>query len=664
MLPIRKVVLYKHGVGYFERRGRVEGDAALDLHFRASEMNDVLKSLTTLDLTRGHIASISYESTTPMERQLEDIAIRLPDDNAVSGLLAEIKGARVAVQVAGERVEGLVMGIETVERRVDDAVVQGHHLALLVGGTALRSFDLQDVAQLDFLDEELQQDLQHLLQVLIAAKRKDLKRLTVFAQGEGEREILASYIVETPVWKTSYRVLLGDEQPLIQGWALVDNPQDEDWVDVELSLVAGLPISFVHDLYSPRYKRRPVVEVDEEEAYAPPMLEDAVFAASEALAMEQGDAGPARTRSLRRKAAAPRAAGGVAGFAADVRQDEKRAQARDRSVQVQTRTVEVGDLFEYAIENPVTVKRSQSALVPILQGPFEGDRVAVYNTAVREKNPLSAILFKNTTGMTLEGGPLTVLEDEAYVGESMLETMKPKEERLVPYSVELGCVVSIDHQSRREDVRKVKIVDGVLHAWRYRIRETAYVIRNKKDSPVDLVLEHPFVHAWELVDTPKPYETTDNFYRFRLDVPAGKTVRYVVQEKGDEERHHALSNLDTETLGLWVSRQYVDEETEGVLRALIGMNQVMGRLGAKIQDNEKRIAALFEDQERQRENLKALGDSQQERGLRERYVKELTTAEERLALLRAEIERWTAERRKVEKELKERLHGVTYEATL
>ena len=94
------------------------------------------------------------------------------------------------------------------------------------------------------------------------------------------------------------------------------------------------------------------------------------------------------------------------------------------------------------------------------------------------------------------------------------------------------------------------------------------------------------------------------------------------------------------------------------------MNQVMGRLGAKIQDNEKRIAALFEDQERQRENLKALGDSQQERGLRERYVKELTTAEERLASLRAEIERWTTERRKVEKELKERLDGVAYEATL
>ena len=663
MLPIRKVVLYKHGVGYFERRGEVDGDAALDLHFRASEMNDVLKSLTTLDLTSGHIASISYESTTPMERQLEDIAIRLPDDNAVSGLLAEVKGARVAVEVAGERVEGLVMGIETVDRQVDDAVVSQRHLALLIDGTSLRSFDLQAVAHLEFLDEELRADLQHLLQVLIDAKRKDLKRLTVFAQGEGTREILAAYIVETPVWKTSYRVLLGGEEPLIQGWALVDNPQDEDWVDVELSLVAGLPISFVHDLYSPRYKRRPVVEVDEEEAYAPPMLEDAVSEEWDAFGAEEADAAPASAQARRRSSAgvaAPRAMR----LEAHEEQVLERGAARARSVQVQTRTVEVGDLFEYAIENPVSVKRNQSALVPILQGPFEGRRVAVYNAAVRERNPLSAILFHNTTGMTLEGGPLTVLEDEAYVGESMLETMKPAEERLVPYSVELGCTVTIDHQSRREDVRKVKIVDGALHVWRYRIRETAYVIRSKKDEELDLVLEHPFAHGWALVDTPKPYEQTDNHYRFRLPVPAGETVRTVVREMGDEERRFSLSNLDAATLGLWVQERYVDADTEGVLSALIGLSQVMARLGSRIQDNEKRIAALFADQERQRENLKALGDSQQERGLRERYVKELTSAEERLASLRAEIERWTGERRKVEKELKERLHGVEYEATL
>src|SRR5690606_4698945 len=125
----------------------------------------------------------------------------------------------------------------------------------------------------ELADPALRKDLQHLLDILVSAKKKDLKRLTIFSRGEGERAITVSYVIETPVWKTSYRVLLYGESTAIQGWAVVDNTGDEDWTEVSLTLVAGLPISFVHDLYSPRYKRRPVVVVEEEAAYAPPVLE-------------------------------------------------------------------------------------------------------------------------------------------------------------------------------------------------------------------------------------------------------------------------------------------------------------------------------------------------------------------------------------------------------
>jgi hypothetical protein len=275
-LPIRRVVLFKHGVGYFEREGSVAGDVSVDLAFKAAEMNDVLKSLTVLDLGGGHVSSISYESTLPTEKRLEDVALRLPEGNGLSGLLEQVKGARVAVIAGSERVEGVVAGIETRWRKVGDDSLHEHQLVLLVGGASLRAFDLHELKTLELLDESVRKDLQHLLDILIGAKKKDLKRLTIFAKGEGSRSVLASYVVETPVWKTSYRVILGEPGTRIQGWALVDNTQDEDWDDVGLTLVAGLPISFVHDLYSPRHRRRPRVEVQEEEAYAPPVLEQAV----------------------------------------------------------------------------------------------------------------------------------------------------------------------------------------------------------------------------------------------------------------------------------------------------------------------------------------------------------------------------------------------------
>ena len=645
MLPIRRVILYKHGVGYFERSGRVEGDAAIDLSFRAAEMNDVLKSLTTLDLGGGHVASVSYESTKPLEKQLEDIAIRLPDAHAISGLLAEVKGARLAVEIGGTRIAGVVAGIETVRRCHGDDVVESQRLALLIDGATLRSFDLEEVNQLEFLDDTVRRDLAHLLEVLIAAKKKDLKRLTIFAHGEGPREILASYIVETPVWKTSYRILIPEAEsdpPLLQGWALVDNTQDEDWEDVELSLVAGLPISFVHDLYSPRYKRRPVVEVEEEEAYAPPLLE----AAGGGFAEELDD--------MELAAMAPVPAGAPEHSA-------KLHRARAASMRVQTRTAEVGDLFAYEIEKPVTVKRSQSALVPILQSTFAGRKVAIYNPDVRSGNPMSALLFENTTGATLEGGPVTVFDGNTYVGEAMLETLKPGDERHLAYSVELGCAVRVDHHSATEDVERATIADGVLRLHRFQVKRTIYVLTNRTDRDMDLFLDHRFRVGWDLVNTPEPTEHTENFYRFRFPIAARQATDFVVTERGDATETVSLTTVDLEAIGTFVTRRYIDPATETALTELVAARERIAQLDRDLAARQSEIQDIFTNQERLRENLRALGSSQQESSLRQQYVTEMSTDESRLKDLRTAIDAGKSQKTESEHELRHRIGAIRFD---
>jgi hypothetical protein len=653
MLPIRKVVLFKHGVGFFEREGEIEGDASIDLHFKSAEMNDVLKSLTTLDLTSGLISSISYESTKPVEKQLEDIAIRLTDPNALTGLLAQVKGARVAAEVGARRIEGVVTGIEAVTKEVGDAVLTTHYLALLVDGASLQAFDLLEVKSLAFLDESLRKDLQHLLDILISAKKKDLKKLTIFAVGQGKRRILASYIVETPVWKTSYRVLLGKTKPLIQGWAIVDNTQDEDWENVSLSLVAGLPISFVHDLYSPRYMRRPVVEVQEEEAYAPPVLE-APTEPAETMDGSVRFAVAAAAPSIKRMA--------VGMEAGPLARKAEMADARARSVQIQTRAVEAGDLFQYDIRNPVTVKRNQSALVPILQGDFEGKRVAVYNPEVRDKNPMSAVLFKNTTGLMLEGGPVTVLEDEGYVGEAMLDTMKPGEERLVPFSVELGCVISIDPQSELQAIRLARILHGTLSLHQYRISRTIYVIANKTDKAIDLFLEHRFNPGWELVETEKPVEKTENYYRFRLDVPPKKTVRYVVSERGDECQSHAVRDVGRDQLRFWLESKFIDTKAHERILGFVSLSDKIAAVQRRVQETERDIQEIFKDQERLRNNLKALGSAQDEKGLRERYVAEMAREEDALKSMRDDVRKLKEEKDTLDRELESKVGKFQFES--
>ncbi len=333
------------------------------------------------------------------------------------------------------------------------------------------------------------------------------------------------------------------------------------------------------------------------------------------------------------------------------------------STPVQTRTVEVGDLFQYEIENPVTVKRGQSALVPILQAHITGKRVALYNPDVRQKNPMSAVLFKNTSGATLEGGPVTVLEDATYVGESMLETMKPDEERLVPFSVELGCVVTVDPQSEVRNVSHSRIVGGYLYLTRYRLERRIYVIHNKGPKALDVFLDHRFTPTWELLEGEtdgKAVERTESFYRFRLDVPAGKTVRFTVTERGDQTETQALTQVSRDDVGVWTQNRWIDDHTRQVLLSLVDLQAQVVEVVRRIQQRETTINEIFHNQERVRANLQALGSSSDERGLRERYVTEMSFDEDRLKELREDVRRDKQLKEALEHDIRERLGSLTF----
>jgi hypothetical protein len=649
-LQICRVVLFKHGVGYFERQGDVQGDVAVDLHFKASEMNDVLKSLTVLDLADGHVASISYESTLPTEKRLEEIAFRLPDGSSLSGLLEQLKGARVEVEIGSQSVVGTVAGLETEWRRVDRENYSSHRLVLMGDDAAMRAFDLQELKQVRLLDENVKKDLQHLLEVSIGSKKKDVKRLTIFGRGKGKRPLVVSYVVETPVWKASYRMLLSAEASSIQGWALIDNTQDEDWTDVQLSLVAGLPVSFVHDLYSPRYRKRPEVVVAQEEAYAPPLVEEMLYPSAAAeVAVSAGGPPPAGMPPPR---AAP----------APAPQRRSRSAAMVQSTKVETRTTKVGDLFEYAIERPVTVKRGESALVPIVSSAFKSKRVVLYNRDTREENPLSAVLFENTTGLTLEGGPVTVLEGDRYLGESMLELVKPGDERIVPFSVELACSVTLDHESGLSAVQRTKIAGGVLELHKFRELTTVYRIHNKSDSALDFFLDHRFQRGYQLTDTPDPIAVTENYNRFRFSVPASSEHAFAVKERGDERQTVGLATLTREQVEVWVDSKTIDPATRAALEEILALNDLARELNSVLVRQEHEVKRIQENQKRVRQNLQSLGDSKDERSLRERYVLELGQEEDALKELSTATTQTQRERERLLADLQKKVRELSFES--
>jgi hypothetical protein len=659
-LPVTRVVLYKHGVGYFERQGPVEGDVALSFTFKQAEVSDVLKSLTVLDLDGGHIASVSYDSTKPLSQLLADVALSIPDQGSVVvGLLPQIKGARVALHPpGGGPVEGILVGVDNSERRSDDGIVTTVLVSVLTDAGEVRSFDLHQLGRWDILDAVLRRDLDYYLRTLLSAKKKDARTFTFFAQGQGRRTIRLSYTLAAPVWKATYRIILGEEgqPPMVQGWAVVDNTQDEDWENVELSLVAGLPVSFVHDLYTPRYIRRPVVAVQETTGVLPPEVEEGFIMAAEMAAGGTDSAQPAAAPQRRARQMRESLKGGTGGFSAAAAATSTPAQVRERKL---------GDLFEYNLEHPVTIRRNQSALVPIVLRSFEGRPVLLYNRATRAENPMRCVEFKNTTGLTLEGGPVTVLEGGNYVGEAMLDTLKPDEQRLVPYAVELGVSVLSNYESHNERVHKVVIRRGQMKVQYVQVQQTTYTFHNKGDTEQTVYLDHPRIgEEWKLFDTGEPHEITESYWRFRFALPARKVSKYAVRQRCTMSQTHALTDVGDKQLALWLEQRYLDARTEQVLRQVMELRQQTAGIEEQIKRLEKERETIHAEQKRIRENLQSLGDRSAEKELRERFVRTLNTQEDRLEQIEREMQERQAARDRCREQMNALLAQLEYEAAV
>jgi len=335
------------------------------------------------------------------------------------------------------------------------------------------------------------------------------------------------------------------------------------------------------------------------------------------------------------------------------------------SVQSQTRERQVGDLFEYGIEKPVTVRRNQSALVPILLKPFAGRSVLLYQKAARPENPIRCVEFENTTGLTLEGGPVTVLEQGSYVGEAMLDTLKPTEKRLVGYAVELAVRVLDNIDSHADRVSRVTIRNGVLRAHYAQVQKTTYTFSSKSDKEQTCYLDHPRDNSnWKLSETAKPHETTENYWRFKFQLPPNAATKFVVQQQQTLAQSFGLSDITDKQLSAWISAKYLDRATEKALRDALAQRQQVSAIEerlARLNDERNQIHA---EQKRIRDNLGSLGDRASEKELRERFVRTLGQQEDRLEAIAREEKQLQADRDAARAKLNTLLAGLEFEAAV
>jgi hypothetical protein len=644
-VPVTSVVLFSSGVGYFEHSGTVRGGAATELRFRASQMNDVIKSLVLQDLDGGKVTSVTYPSQDPLSKTLKSFQVDLTTNPSVAQLLNQLRGSRITVQSQAERIAGTILGVEMRARPgpTPDALVEIPYLNVVAAGT-IRSIDLQSISSLTLDDPQLQEELTKALLSLTQSRDQDKKPVIINFAGSGDRRVKVAYVVEAPVWKTSYRLLLDDKQAHLQGWGIVENQTESDWNNVSLSLVSGRPISFRMDLYSPTYLQRPLVQPEE---YA--QLRPQVYAGGASVMADSAPSGKAP--GLRRLGYDAQGRP-MANQLSEVVVTGMNAAA---SVESQATGQQLGELFEFTVPN-VTLPRQKSAMIPIVTDAIQAERVSIYNASVLASNPLNGIRLRNTTGKTLLQGPVTILDHELYAGDARIGDLPAGQERLLSYGIDLETVVNSTQDTSREYVITSRIVKGTLLVDRRMEATRVYVAENKSDRNRTLILEHPVREGWKLVDSPAPYETTSEVRRFRVELPAGKKVSTAIKEQWVYGQSLALLTMDPGQLLFYSRSGEIPRTVRAALDHVIELKQKAQDLSAQITTRTQKIAEINAEQARIRENMKTVGQTSQ---YYERLLAKLNEQESQIEQLQKDRDELAARREAAQRDLAEYLANLT-----
>ena len=776
-LPVRRVVLYKNGVGYFEHLGRVRGSQDVHIDFTSAQLNDVLKSLTVLDLAGGRITGVDYNSEAPLARRLATLRLALGEKPSVSEFLGALRGARLEVRGAGGAVTGKLLSVERKTRTGTNWTVVTDEISLISDSGEVRSVDLNPTTSVRIADRDLNMEVSKYLGLVASARDQDVRRMTISTAGNGERNLYVSYISEVPLWKTTYRLVLSskpNKKPLLQGWAIVDNTVGEDWNEVELSLVAGAPHSFIQQLSEPYYGRRPVVPPPESVELSPQThgatlvggngrltgnvldqsgaviagakvqllsenggvvaqtstdsngqysfsgiasaqnyrveVESAGFkkfaatqvniapgenqlnsqlqvgstaetvmvtgetvnalqtSTSSLISSNAGKLAVARRSHVDFARAGVGIGGGVGGAMAGANlsppPSADLAAARDLGIAA-AMGQDLGDLFEYKLRDKVTLKKNQSALVPIAQTEIEAEKVSLWNGMNGNGRPLRGLWLKNTSPLTLDAGSFSVLEDEVFAGEGLTESVKPGERRIVSYATDLGLLVSTTGDSQPQRVTRVKISKGVMTQTSELRARTVYTVRNQEEANRTLIVEHPSRPEWTLVSGAKqPDERSPGMYRFRLDIPAKASASLPVEEVHVLSSIYQLANLDANQVSVFVKQGAISADVAQVLRRMTEQKAVVTQLEEEMENRQHDIEKIVDDQARLRENMKALKGSTEEKALLQRYTKQLDGQETQLEGLRKKIEGTEEQRDKANIDLQRMIAELDIDTTL
>lgn len=663
-LPLSRVVLFSSSVGFFEHSGEVEGNKQLEFSFKTSDINDLLKSMVVQDKDGGTVSSVNYGSPEPLERTLRTFTVNLAEGPTLAEIFQQLRGQEVQLE-ATDVVKGKVIGVERRNVPTGNREVTQVDVVNLRTDDGVRSVRIDSLVRTKIMDHKVDQEFQQALLLIAGASSSDKKQVKLDFHGKGKRKVSVGYIQESPVWKTSYRLVLQDNKPaMLQGWAIVENTTAQDWKNVELSLVSGRPISFQMDLYQPMFITRPFAKLMQHaqltaRTYSQDMLPKAEGYVEMMSSVEKQDIDGGM------EGMAGGMGGGMGGGGGIMLNSHGGIDAAgydlSQGVKAVSDASEVGEFFRYAIKEPVTLPRNESAMLPIVNHEVKAEKVAIFNASVHEQHPLSGLKLTNTTDLHWLQGPITLFDGGEYAGDAQIADIPPKESRLISYALDLETEVKSNIEEPTRELLSMAIQKGGLTLSHRISRKTTFIIKNSGDKAKQMLVEVPLSDPWK-VASPKPAEVARDVNRFAIEAPAGKTVNLVIEEQMPEVQELLIANLDLPTIEVYLKEPTASPEVQKYLKDLLAKRTNLANVQQRRQKLNDERRSLLDQQQAVRANLAALpttkaGDEISEEakksrdGLLKRYLGKMTSLENNLDELTEREQKLLTEEEKAQAEL-------------
>ncbi len=613
-VPVRRVVLYRNGVAYFERSGVVEGDT-LEFGVRQSDVGDFLTSLTVVERTSGGgVSSVSFEVPEPPEAEEADQTPDRPE------ILAVYQGGAV---IAPPPPRPSAEPAEEDDQRVD---------------------------------------------------------VTLRLQGDDEHDLMVAYVVGSPIWRPSYRVVIDEGEALLQAWAVVQNTSGEDWIDVELSLTTGTPIAFRSDLGTPITPPRPTITDTGEVVMAVPMSETtlahapppppAAAMAEEMAPMEDSEAdyamageqgpmggggrgsGRARPRRSRRaeggrSVGSLRAPSPVTGDAPSDDDGRYRsgisANMAQQSVSAMAASVVLGDgVTRYDLNQPVTIPDGASTMVAILSERVPGREAHLFapdpGVPTSRTHPFRVVRLENQTGAVLERGPISVLGHGSFLGQGVLEPLPRDATTFVPFAVDRSVAVRSTTRGTEADAALVRVTNTQVIVERFSERRTTYAVQNGGEDEVEVFLRHRRMSGGELHEPPEGTEESPTRALIPISVRAQGTEEIEIVERTPVRRVvQFMSEIAAEAIGVYLAGAAVDAAAGPALTRALEIRTTLTEARTARATAQRQKMTLTAQADETRRNIESIRRLPNTADLRSRLVRRLSDLDRQVADLTRQI---------------------------